>query len=918
MKEGRLRPVLALVLSILLLLPAQFAYGAKDAGTGDVYDFSLTVSEIVSSGSNGTSVVVEKAPLQGVKVSVDGKEYTTDSSGLTVTALSNGTYGFSISKDGYQGQTGTVTINGGSQTLTRTLTRMSPPTVKLAPVGQITTTTADVGGKVTNDGGAAVTEHGIVYSTVRNFAPENGTKVISSGTAGTNEVFMAALSGLLPGENYYYFRAYAANSVGTGYSDEFSFYTKRTEPTVTTSVYTASVTSVTATVYGNVLSTGIWPFVERGIEVKTQYPTMKTTKYPVAGTTGEFSVPLADLQQGIRYTVRAYAKTTHDYAYGDELAFDTTPKEPELTTEVVTVDYMNVVLASKIKYIGSNVTSIKDSHNSRGFVIDTNPNPTLESGMKIRAGYGEPHKEFVTYMLAQELARGTTYYVRSFATNDEGLTGYGNEVSFTTVSLAPTVTTPEASLVTATTATIGGNVTMDGGAAVTERGVLYSTDPSLTVSRGTKVTAPGTTGEFSVPLTNLTPNKTYYMRAYAINKNGTSYGAEKFFETLGASPTPTPTPPTTPNTKTPTLTTITNMLNPSQQGQSVTFMVKTTSHPQTSGTLTGTVKLMDGSVLLDTLTLEPKGISNGYAIAAYTTSALSVGDHSLTAVYSGDNQFAEGTSAPFIQTVKGTTNPGGGGGGGHDQDDEPSPPPAEQKPEPVPPTPSPEVKPKPEPTPVPPKPTPAPEDDIFKKDVFKSGKNVVQDIQAKINEALKNPKPAFTPADTKNHWAEQTIDIFLKLNIIYGYEDNTIKPNREMSRGEFVAILSRIFDVGGTNPTGLKDVKGHWAQEPIERFVQAGIIGGFGDGTFKPDRFITREEMVVIMSRIVNLQGAGHTGDSNADPIDLAAQAGIIEGSGDGKLNPGGTAGRADALQLILNTLKLNSSIKTMLEIMAD
>ncbi|GKS11744.1 hypothetical protein YDYSY3_27440 [Paenibacillus chitinolyticus] len=119
--------------------------------------------------------------------------------------------------------------------------------------------------------------------------------------------------------------------------------------------------------------------------------------------------------------------------------------------------------------------------------------------------------------------------------------------------------------------------------------------------------------------------------------------------------------------------------------------------------------------MLDTLTLEPKGISNGYAIATYTTTALSVGDHSLTAVYSGDKQFAEGTSVPFIQTVKGTTNTGGGGGG-HDEDDdeqESTPKPVEPKPEPAPPIPAPEVK--PTPTPAPPTPTPAPEDDIFKK-----------------------------------------------------------------------------------------------------------------------------------------------------------------------------------------------------------
>ncbi|WP_178019190.1 immunoglobulin-like domain-containing protein [uncultured Paenibacillus sp.] len=227
--------------------------------------------------------------------------------------------------------------------------------------------------------------------------------------------------------------------------------------------------------------------------------------------------------------------------------------------------------------------------------------------------------------------------------------------------------------------------------------------------------------------------------------------------------------------------------------------------------------------------------------------------------------------------------------------------------------------PTPTPTPAPvPTPVPAPEltdDVIFKKEVFKPGTSVTRSLESKVNEALNHQGTSFTPTDTKNHWAEQTIDIFVKLNIIKGYEDKTIRPDQDMSRGEFIGILSRIFDIGGTKQVALKDIKGHWAEDSIVQFAQAGIISGNGDGTFKPNQAITRQEMVVILSRIVDFQGLTHNSD-DVDPIQMAVQAGIIQGNGKGVLNANGKAPRAEALQLILNTLKLNSKIKTMLELL--
>lgn len=102
---------------------------------------------------------------------------------------------------------------------------------------------------------------------------------------------------------------------------------------------------------------------------------------------------------------------------------------------------------------------------------------------------------------------------------------------------APTVTTPAATSITAADATLGGNVTADGGAAITERGVIYSAtatnnNPIIGGAGVTKVTATGTTGVFTAPVTGLTQGTSYSFKAYAINSLGTSYTSAESFVTL--------------------------------------------------------------------------------------------------------------------------------------------------------------------------------------------------------------------------------------------------------------------------------------------------------------------------------------------------------------------------------------------------
>lgn len=128
------------------------------------------------------------------------------------------------------------------------------------------------------------------------------------------------------------------------------------------------------------------------------------------------------------------------------------------------------------------------------------------------------------------LAANSPYYVRAYATNSVGTT-YGNEVSFRTLSGVSTITTTNATSITASTASSGGNITTDGGAAITARGVCWATTSNPTIA-GSKTADGAGIGIFTSSLVGLTPNMTYFVRTYAINSTGTTYGNEVTFKTL--------------------------------------------------------------------------------------------------------------------------------------------------------------------------------------------------------------------------------------------------------------------------------------------------------------------------------------------------------------------------------------------------
>ena len=180
---------------------------------------------------------------------------------------------------------------------------------------------------------------------------------------------------------------------------------------------------------------------------------------------------------------------------------------------------------------GGNITSDGgDPVLARGVCWNTAANPTtLNSKTVDGSGIGV----FVSSITG--LSPVTTYYVRAYATNSS-VTAYGNQISFVTLPVLATVTTASITAITPTTATGGGNVTNEGGAPVSAKGICWSTSPTPTIA-GSHTTDGTGPGSFVSSMTGLTGNTTYYVRAYATNSVGTAYGTQVSFATTVALPT---------------------------------------------------------------------------------------------------------------------------------------------------------------------------------------------------------------------------------------------------------------------------------------------------------------------------------------------------------------------------------------------
>lgn len=176
-------------------------------------------------------------------------------------------------------------------------------------------------------------------------------------------------------------------------------------------------------------------------------------------------------------------------------------------------------------------------------------------------------------------------------------------------------------------------------------------------------------------------------------------------------------------------------------------------------------------------------------------------------------------------------------------------------------------------------------------------------------------------SDTTYHWARKEIKLARGLNLTKGDPNGTFKPDAFITREEFVALICRAFQITPVSyGNTFRDTQNSWAKGYIAALVNKGVVKGNQDGTFRPESNITRAEMVTIIYRLLDSRQMPDNGNVYfsdiqnhwaRDTITQISRAGLVKGTEYSRFAPEEKTTRAEAIVILLRTLRLSPSINT-------
>jgi len=318
----------------------------------------------------------------------------------------------------------------------------------------------------------------------------------------------------------YYYRVRAVNATGTGLNSATqSVTTIASGPSISTPA-SASVTASTASLGGTIDNTNGASVTEWGIYWSTTSgfsAPSQGTKVSQTGNlgTGAFTVPVSGLNPGSTIYFVAFAANSAGTNFTSQSSFLTIPAAP-------------AVSAANTLRITSFNAAWQAATGASSYFLDVSTSTGYETYL---AGYSNRSVGNVTQFSVTNLVTDTTYYYRVRAQNASGTSTNSADGSATPTANPPTVTTDPVTEITLTTAKSGGTITNDGGEPVTNRGVVWGTSASPTVSLSTKTSDGSGDGAYTNLMSGLTAGQVYYARAYAQNIAGTGYGSDQVFTT---------------------------------------------------------------------------------------------------------------------------------------------------------------------------------------------------------------------------------------------------------------------------------------------------------------------------------------------------------------------------------------------------
>lgn len=175
-------------------------------------------------------------------------------------------------------------------------------------------------------------------------------------------------------------------------------------------------------------------------------------------------------------------------------------------------------------------------------------------------------------------------------------------------------------------------------------------------------------------------------------------------------------------------------------------------------------------------------------------------------------------------------------------------------------------------------------------------------------------------ADISGHWAEDVISDWANKGLANGYPDGTFRPNKDISRAEFIKLVNNAFEYTEEKEISFTDVsEDQWFYSTIKVASSSGYIQGYDDGSMRPNKPITREEVATIISRITNLEGrekgvirfsdAANIGWSKGF-VGAVVVEGYMQGYPDGTFMPQKYITRAESIKALDNIINQDEDSK--------
>ena len=394
----------------------------------------------------------------------------------------------------------------------------SIPVAVTSGVDNVTSESAELSGEILS--GTDIIERGFVWTSDQSVPTIDSYRVKVDGTLGK---YSAVLTDLTPSVKYA-FRAYVKNNQGAFYGDILNFTTIAGIPTLavtkvsdvkeTSAIFTSSVTGHTGAVPTEV---GFYYSTEEDVNVET------AQKVSEAYSSDNFTLSVTGLEVGTTYYVKAFALNSAGEAQNAIVSFKTVSTAPSVTTK----GYSKTT-ATSAELFGEVIDDNGEEITEQGFVwVKGSAIPTLSNNRIQATGTtGEYSAVF------DDIIPNQVYSYRAYATNSKG-TSYGDVMSLEIIVALPTVVTSSVSDITDNSAVCGGVITDDGGGDILAKGVVWSRRENPTIALSTKTDDGFGVSVFTSQMFDLLSGTTYYVRAYATNAAGTSYGEDMTFDTLG-------------------------------------------------------------------------------------------------------------------------------------------------------------------------------------------------------------------------------------------------------------------------------------------------------------------------------------------------------------------------------------------------